>query len=71
MPSVGSGASYSSYIYLRAYDKATDKDASEGFMSAGQTGAPMTYMVNGKQYIVTVIGGAGFPAELVAYKLPD
>jgi hypothetical protein len=27
--------------------------------------------MNGKQYIVVAIGGAGFPAELVAYKLPD
>jgi quinoprotein glucose dehydrogenase len=57
--------------YLRAYDKATGKDAGAVFMPAGQTGSPMTYMMNGKQYIVVAIGGAGFPAELVAYKLPD
>jgi quinoprotein glucose dehydrogenase len=57
--------------YLRAYDKATGKDAGAVFMPAGQTGAPMTYMMNGKQYIVVAVGGAGFPAELLAYKLPD
>jgi quinoprotein glucose dehydrogenase len=57
--------------YLRAYDKATGKDAGAVFMPAGQTGVPMTYMVNGKQYIVVAVGGAGFPAELLAYKLPD
>ena len=57
--------------YLRAYDKATGKDAGAVFMPAGQTGSPMTYMLNGKQYIVVAIGGAGFPAELVAYALPD
>jgi quinoprotein glucose dehydrogenase len=57
--------------YLRAYDKATGKDAGAVFMPAGQTGAPMTYMANGKQYIVIAIGGPGFPAELVAYRLPD
>jgi len=57
--------------YLRAYDKATGKDAGAVFMPAGQTGSPMTYMMNGKQYIVVAIGGQGFPAELVAYKLPD
>jgi quinoprotein glucose dehydrogenase len=57
--------------YLRAYDKATGKDAGAVFMPAGQTGAPMTYMVNGKQYIVVAVGGPGFPAELLAYKLPD
>ncbi len=57
--------------YLRAYDKATGKDAGAVFMPAGQTGSPMTYMVNGKQYIVVAVGGQGFPAELLAYKLPD
>jgi quinoprotein glucose dehydrogenase len=56
---------------LRAYDKATGKDAGAVYMPAGQTGTPMTYMLNGKQYIVVAIGGAGFPAELIAYKLPS
>jgi quinoprotein glucose dehydrogenase len=57
--------------YLRAYDKANGKDAGAVFMPAGETGAPMTYMHNGKQYIVLAIGGQGFPAEVVAYALPD
>jgi len=57
--------------YLRAYDKATGKDAGAVFMPAGETGAPMTYMANGKQYIVIAVGGQGFPAELLAYRLPD
>ena len=57
--------------YLRAYDKATGKDAGAVFMPAGQTGSPMTYMVNGKQYIALAIGGPGFPAEIVAYRLPE
>jgi quinoprotein glucose dehydrogenase len=57
--------------YLRAYDKATGKDAGAVFMPAGQTGSPMTYMVNGKQYVALAIGGAGFPAEIVAYTLPE
>jgi quinoprotein glucose dehydrogenase len=55
---------------LRAYDKATGKDLGAVFMPAGQTGTPMTYMVGGKQYIVVAIAGQGFPAELIAYKLP-
>jgi quinoprotein glucose dehydrogenase len=56
--------------WLRAYDKATGKDAGAVFMPAGQTGSPMTYMLNGQQYIVVAVGGQGFPAELLAYKLP-
>jgi len=55
---------------LRAYDKATGKDIGTVPMLAGQTGTPMTYMLNGSQYIVVAVGRVGFPAELVAYKLP-
>jgi quinoprotein glucose dehydrogenase len=55
---------------LRAYDKATGKDAGAVYMPAGQTGSPMTYMLGGKQYIVVAIGGPNFPGELVAYRLP-
>jgi quinoprotein glucose dehydrogenase len=40
------------------------------FMPAPQTGSPMTYMLGGKQCVVTAISGAGFPAELIAYTLP-
>jgi len=56
---------------LRAYDKATGKDAGAVYMSAPQTGSPMTYMLGVKQYIVVAIGGAGYSGELVAYRLPD
>ncbi len=55
---------------LRAYDKATGKDAGAVFMPAGQTGTPMTYMLNGKQYIVLAIGGTGYDAEFIAFRLP-
>ena len=56
---------------LRAYDKDTGKDAGAVFMPAGQTGTPMTYMLNGKQYIVVAIGGTGFEAEFIAFRLPN
>jgi quinoprotein glucose dehydrogenase len=54
---------------LRAYDKATGKEVGAIYMDKCQTGAAMTYMHNGKQYIVTAIGSR-FGAELVAYRLP-
>ena len=57
--------------YLRAYDKQTGKDAGMVPMPAGQTGSPMTYMLNGRQYIVLAVGAAGFPAEYIAYRLPN
>lgn len=34
------------------------------------TGSPMTYEVQGKQFVVVPVGGAGHPARLVAYSLP-
>src|SRR5258705_541994 len=55
---------------LRAYDKATGKDAGAVLMPARQSGSPMTYMLNGRQYIVVSIGGGGTPGELVAFRLP-
>ena len=36
-----------------------------------QTGLPMTYEHDGKQYIAMWIGGSGQPTELIAYALPD
>ena len=56
---------------LRAYDKATGKEMAAVFMPAQQSGSPMTYMLNGKQFIVVAIGGGAFPGEYVALKLAD
>jgi glucose dehydrogenase len=56
---------------LRAYDKASGKEQGAVYMPTGQTGTPMTYMLNGKQYIVIAIAAANYPAELVAFRLPD
>jgi quinoprotein glucose dehydrogenase len=55
---------------LRAYDKATGKEVGAVYIPAPQTGSPMTYMLNGEQYIVLAIGGGNYSAELVAFKLP-
>ncbi len=40
-------------------------------MPSQQTGSPMTYMLNGKQYIVLAIGGGTFPGEYIAYKVAE
>jgi len=56
---------------LRAYDKATGKDAGAVYMPAPEGGAPMTYMFNGKQYIVLAVSGGTYSGELLAFKLPD
>jgi quinoprotein glucose dehydrogenase len=56
---------------LRAYDKATGKEVGAVYMPTQQSGTPMTYMLNGKQYVVVAIGGNGYTAELRAFKLAD
>ncbi len=55
---------------LRAYDKASGKEVGAAFMPAPQSGSPMTYMLNGQQYIVIAVSGQGFAGELVAFRLP-
>jgi quinoprotein glucose dehydrogenase len=55
--------------YLRAYDKATGADAGQVFMPAPQTGSPMTYSINGTQYIAVAVSGPGFAGELLVFKL--
>jgi len=55
---------------LRAYDKATGNELGAVYMPAPQTGSPMTYLHNGKQYVVLAISGASYSGELIAFKLP-
>jgi quinoprotein glucose dehydrogenase len=54
---------------LRAYDKQTGVDVGAVEMPARQTGSPMTYQIDGKQFIVLAVSGND-GAELLAYALP-
>jgi quinoprotein glucose dehydrogenase len=56
---------------LRAYDKATGKEVGAIHMPAQQSGSPMTYMLNGKQYIVVAVSGGAYSGEYIAFALPD
>jgi len=55
---------------FRAYDKATGKEVGAVFMAAPQSGSPMTYMADGKQYIVNAISGGSYSGEYIAFALP-
>ena len=55
--------------WFRAYDKTNGDVVWEMELVAGTTGVPMTYMYDGKQYIVLAIGGSGEPERLVALAL--
>ena len=54
---------------LRAYDKRTGEVLAELELPANQTGVPITYMHQGKQYIVVAVGAVGHAGELVALAL--
>jgi len=55
---------------LRAYDKSTGAEVGAVYMPGAQTGSPMTYMLNGKQYIALGVSGPATPGRMIAYKLP-
>ena len=56
---------------LRAYDKATGREVGAVYMPAPQSGSPMTYVADGKQYIVMAVSGGAYSGEYIAYSLPD
>ena len=55
---------------LRAYDKQTGKEVGAVWMPAQQSGNPMTYMVDGRQYIIVAVGGGTYTSEYIAFALP-
>lgn len=55
---------------LRAFDKRTGALIGEVELPSHPTGAPITYLAGGKQFVAIPIGGAKRPAELIALSLP-
>jgi quinoprotein glucose dehydrogenase len=56
---------------LRAYDKGTGNEVGAVYMPAQQSGSPMTYLVDGVQYIVVAISGGVYSGEYRAFRLPS
>ena len=56
---------------LRAYDKVTGAQVGAVYIPAPQSGNPMTYMVDGKQYIVVAVSGGSYSGEYIAFSLPN
>ena len=63
-----SGAGGSQMFY--AYDKATGAVVHEMELPGGTCGNPMTYAINGKQFIAVSVGSRTTTAEIVALALP-
>jgi quinoprotein glucose dehydrogenase len=56
---------------LRAYDKATGTEVGEVYLPAPQTGSPMTYSLDGRQFIVVPVSGGAYSGEFIAFRLPS
>ena len=55
--------------HLVAYDKATGEILGSVDLPGGALGTPMTYMLDGQQYIALTVGGR--MPELIAFRLPS
>lgn len=55
---------------LRAYDKATGTEVGAVALPAPQTGSPMTYQIDGEQYLAIAISGSGYSGEMRVLRLP-
>jgi quinoprotein glucose dehydrogenase len=69
-PQVTTTADHPRGAMLRAYDKTTGRDVGAVFMPAPQSGSPMTYSVDGKQYIIVAVSGGNYSGEYLAFSLP-
>jgi quinoprotein glucose dehydrogenase len=56
---------------LRAYDKKTGQQVGALYMPAPQSGSPMTYSLNGRQYIIVAVSGGNYSGEYLAFALPE
>ena len=56
---------------MRAFDKATGDVVLERPLTTSPRGAPMTYLHEGRQYLVFGVGGGGTPPGLQALALPE
>jgi len=65
------GESWSGDPVFRAHDKNSGEIIAEIELPASQTGLPMTYAIDGVQYIVIAVGGNGVSGELVALSVRE
>ena len=70
-PSVTTTPQHPRGAMLRAYDKTTGKEVGAVWMPAPQSGSPMTYQVDGRQYIVVAVSGGNYSGEYIAFALPQ
>ena len=55
---------------FRAWDKQTGEVIWETELEAGTSGAPMTYMIDGKQHLLVAIGDQDVHGQYIVFALP-
>ena len=55
---------------LRAYDQQNGREVGAVWMPAPQSGSPMTFMLNGRQYIIVAVSGGTYSGEYICFSLP-
>lgn len=55
---------------LRAYNKTTGAEVGAVWLPAPVTGHPMTYSIDGRQYIVVGVSGGNYSGEYLSFALP-
>jgi quinoprotein glucose dehydrogenase len=70
-PSVTTTPDHPRGAMLRAYDKTSGKEVGTVWMPAAQSGSPMTYLANNRQYIIVAVSGGNYSGEYIAYALPQ
>ncbi|MBW8865956.1 MAG: PQQ-binding-like beta-propeller repeat protein [Acidobacteria bacterium] len=69
-PQVTTTAEHPRGAMLRAYDKQSGKQVGAVWMPAAQSGSPMTYLADGKQYIIVAVSGGNYSGEYLAFAVP-
>ena len=57
--------------YLRAFDQKNGQEVGAVFMPAPQSGSPMTYSVDGRQFVIVATSGGNSSGDYIAYALPQ
>ena len=70
-PSVTTTPQHPRGAMLRAYDKTNGKEMGAVWLPAPQSGSPMTYMMDGRQYIIVAVSGGNYSGEYIAFALPQ
>src|SRR4051812_27598929 len=56
---------------LRAYNKQTGAEVGAVWIPAPQSGSPMTYAIDGRQYVIVAVSGGNYSGEYIAFALPQ